>query len=231
MPVVAHAAKPLLVAAPAAECVAFAGGVNIREQGLAPTGIRVARAAGCQRDPSLWEPAPASEVTMRRRVATVSKKLNPTLGCSSPQSGFTLIELLVVMAIAALVLGVAPIAFDRLQSASQFRDAVRGMLTGLRQTRQMALQQGQPKAFNIDHRTGLFGPEGANLQKIPSSVNVKTTVGTRQGQANENVSQIVFFPDGGSTGGLVDLVRSSGQSTRIRVDWLFGQITQEPRKP
>lgn len=145
--------------------------------------------------------------------------------------GFTLIELLVVMAIGSLLVGVAPPAFDRLQAASQYRDTVRGLVNGLRQTRLKAIQQGQPMAFTIDLAAKQFGPEGAAAQKIPASVALITTVGSREGQSADTQARIVFLPDGGSTGGVVDVVRSTGQGTRIRVDWLMGQISQEPRTP
>jgi general secretion pathway protein H len=145
--------------------------------------------------------------------------------------GFTLIELLVVMAIAALLVGVAPPAFDRLQASSQYRDTVRGLVTGLRQTRLLAMQQGQAVAFTIDLAARQYGPEGATPQKIPSSVAIQTTVGTRDGQGADTQARIVFLPDGGSSGGMVDVQRPTGQGTRIRVDWLMGQISQEPRTP
>jgi general secretion pathway protein H len=145
--------------------------------------------------------------------------------------GFTLIELLVVMAIAALLVGLAPPAFDRLQSASQYRDTVRGMVTGLRQTRLQAMQQGRAATFTVDLASRQYGPEGGSSQKIPSSVAIQTTVGTREGQGADTWARIVFLPDGGSSGGHIDVNRPTGQGTRIRVDWLMGQISQEPRTP
>lgn len=145
--------------------------------------------------------------------------------------GFTLIELLVVMAIGALLVGIVPPAFDRLQAASQYRDTVRGLLTGLRHTQLKATQQGQPIAFVIDLAAMQFGREGQATQKIPSSVALTTTVGTREGQSPDALARIVFLPDGGATGGVIDVVRPTGQATRIRVDWLLGHITQEAYTP
>lgn len=149
------------------------------------------------------------------------------------QKGFTLIELLVVMAIGAMLVGLAPPAFDRLQSASQYRDTVRGLVTGLRQARQRAISQGQPVSFKIDPVSRQFGVEGAAMTLIPVSVQIKATVGSGQGEAQEQAvtPRITFMPDGGSTGGFLDVARQTGQGTRIRVDWLLGQIIQEPRTP
>jgi general secretion pathway protein H len=149
------------------------------------------------------------------------------------QKGFTLIELLVVMAIGAMLVGLAPPAFDRLRSASEYRDVVRGLVTGLRQTRQNAITEGQPTSFMIDTTQRQYGVEGKSMTSIPDSVQIKTTVGSRQGLAEPQASvpRITFMPDGGSTGGVLDVARASGQGTLIRVDWLLGKISQEPRTP
>ena len=40
-------------------------------------------------------------------------------------AGFTLIELMVVFALLALIVGLVPIAFNRLHESAQYRDTVR----------------------------------------------------------------------------------------------------------
>ena len=50
-------------------------------------------------------------------------------------AGFTLIELLVVFALLALIVGLMPIAFNRLHESAQYRDTVRAVLTDLRAAR------------------------------------------------------------------------------------------------
>ena len=45
------------------------------------------------------------------------------------------------------------------------------------------------------------------------------------------LSAIRFLPDGGATGGSIDIVRPSGAGVRLRVDWLSGQVLQEPLSP
>ena len=51
-------------------------------------------------------------------------------------AGFTLVELLVVFALLALIVGLVPIAFNRLNESAQYRDTVRAVLTDLRAARQ-----------------------------------------------------------------------------------------------
>jgi len=150
---------------------------------------------------------------------------------TSDQRGFTLIELLVVLAIGALLVGLVPSAFDRLREVSQYRDTVRAMVLDLRQARQQALTLGRFVAFEVNLSDRQFGIEGRTKKPLPGFLEVKTTVGS-QGEPDNNPRAVIgFLPDGGSTGGTIELVRQSGAGVLIRVDWLFGKVTQEPRTP
>ena len=148
-----------------------------------------------------------------------------------PRRGFTLIELLVVLAIGSLLVALVPSAFDRLREVSQYRDAVRAIVLDLRQARQQALAYGQVVLFRVNLSDRQFGIEGQPFKTLPASLEVKTTVGSNAEPDNSPQAAIAFMPDGGSTGGTIELVRPSGAGVRIRVDWLFGQITQQPRTP
>ena len=66
------------------------------------------------------------------------------------ERGFTLIELLVVFAIIALVVGLTPVAFDRLRDSAQYRDTLRTMLSEMRQARATAMSQGHEIRFKVD---------------------------------------------------------------------------------
>ena len=145
--------------------------------------------------------------------------------------GFTLIELLVVIAIAALLIAVVPTAMDKLREASQYRDTVRAMVLDLRHAHQLATAYGKPVVFQVDLAQRQFGIAGQAVKEIPASLEVKTTVGGSDSSQSDQPASITFLPQGGSTGGTVELVRQSGAGVRIRVDWLMGQTTQEPRLP
>ena len=148
---------------------------------------------------------------------------------NTTQKGFTLIELLVVLAIGALLIGLVPSAFDRLHESSQYRDTVRAMVIDLRQARQQAQTYGQVVNFHVNVPDRQFGIEGQPMKPLPTSLEIKTTVGHTALLNNAPQAIIAFMPDGGSSGGTIELARSSGGGVRIRVDWLFGQVTQEPR--
>jgi len=147
------------------------------------------------------------------------------------QRGFTLIELLVVLAIGSLLVALVPPAFDRLREVSQYRDTVRTMVTELKQARQQALAYGQAAVFRVDLSDRQFGIVGRPFKAVPDSLKVRTTVGSSDLPDNSQQAVITFMPEGGSTGGSIELIRKSGAGVRLRVDWLFGQITQEPLIP
>ena len=66
------------------------------------------------------------------------------------ERGFTLVELLVVFAILALLIGLAPVAFDRLRDSSQYRDTVRTMLNQMRSARYRAVTEGRETRFLVN---------------------------------------------------------------------------------
>lgn len=138
-------------------------------------------------------------------------------------AGFTLLELLVVLAIASLLIAMVPIAFDRLQEGSQYRNALRTMQSDMRQARQQAVTQGSPVRFQVDLAARTYGLAGKTPHPIPDTLQVRATVASVELQPNQ-VAAIQFLPSGGATGGSVDLLRPSGAGTRLKVDWLSGRV-------
>lgn len=151
--------------------------------------------------------------------------------CHAGQQGFTLIELLVVMAIGALLLGLAPTAFVRYRDGSQYRDTVRALVGDLRQARQRAQIHGQLVRFQVNLSDRQFGIEGLPPKTLPASLELKVTVGTNGLGDVRKQATIAFLPDGGASGGTLELLRQSGGGVRIRVDWLTGEVTQAPHVP
>lgn len=146
------------------------------------------------------------------------------------QGGFTLVELLVVFAIMALLAALTPLAYDRFKSSSEYRDTVRTMMGQMRAARFKAMTEGREIRFALDLRQRWYGMEGNAPKPLPESLQVKATVASvdlaPQGQAS-----IRFLPQGGATGGSIEILRSTGNGTRLRVDWLSGRVTQEALLP
>lgn len=146
------------------------------------------------------------------------------------QRGFTLVELLVVFAIMGLLVAVVPLAYDRMRESSQYRDTLRSMLSGLKSARSTALAQGRDAVFVVDLQHRAYRAAGGTERSIPDSLQVRATVAGTELSAQQEAA-IRFLPDGGATGGSIDILRASGQGVRLRVDWLSGRITQEALAP
>jgi general secretion pathway protein H len=143
-------------------------------------------------------------------------------------SGFTLIELMVVFALIALIVGLTPIMFDRLMDSVRYRDTVRAALTDLRSARQLAQTRGSQVRFAVDLQARTFGVDGGQTTRVPEPLEMRAVMAAQETGANGNNMSILFLPDGGASGGSLDLIRPSGQGVRLRVDWFTGRIEQEP---
>ncbi|MEO5671889.1 MAG: type II secretion system protein, partial [Ramlibacter sp.] len=143
------------------------------------------------------------------------------------QRGFTLLELLVVFAIVALLTALVPLAYDRLRESSQYRDAVRGVLSELRQARYRAVAEGREVHFTVNLAEGTYGAEGRPPKPLPQPLRIRTTVADIELQAGQSAG-IRFLPSGGATGGTVEILRPGGAGVRLTVDWLSGAVVQAP---
>lgn len=145
--------------------------------------------------------------------------------------GFTLLELLVVFAIMALLIALVPAAYENMRESAQYRDVVRTMLADIRSARTQALLSGAEVSFRVDLANRVFGADGHARRPIPAAVDLRATVaGIELG--SDGIASIRFLPGGGATGGTVDVSRhSSGMGTRITVDWLSGQVSQQALSP
>jgi general secretion pathway protein H len=144
-----------------------------------------------------------------------------TLPRRGSADGFTLIELLVVIAISALVLAIYVPPLTRTQvDRSRVELATRTLSADLRQMRQRALSSNLPQSISFDTRGQTYSlPIGKSPRHIPigASLHVSSLAGAE-------ASEITFFPDGTSTGGIVTL--ASGQKEyRVSVSWPFGRVT------
>src|SRR5690606_21556673 len=95
-------------------------------------------------------------------------------------SGFTLIEIMVVMALMALLVGLVPIAFGRLNEAAQYRDTVRAVLTDMRTARYLAQSEGEEVRFAVNIRERSFGIEGRPPHTVPEHLQMRAVMAQQE---------------------------------------------------
>lgn len=139
--------------------------------------------------------------------------------------GFTLIELVVVLALAALAVALVPPALGRLRDGMHYRDTVRAVVTELRAARQRARTDGVEVRFFVDLAERRFGLDESALRSLPASLQMRVTVAGIE-WSDRQVGAIRFLPQGGATGGSVDVLRAEGGGVRITVDWLSAAVSQ-----
>ena len=149
-------------------------------------------------------------------------------------AGFTLLELIVVLVIAGLFVALASPSMRGLYDSMQYRDAVRGVLSAAKNARRTAMAQGSPIDLVIDtDRKTYWLTEHASPQSasdapaIDERLSLEVTYAAEMSPGN-GLAAIRFFPLGGSSGGEISIRRPSGVGTMLRVDWLLGEVQQEP---
>lgn len=139
--------------------------------------------------------------------------------------GFTLLEVLVVMVIAALVLALVGTSISRSVSGAEMRTAARKVAANLRYTRTQAILQKREQVFLVDTEARTFQAPEREAVELPEGMSVALTT-ARTELTGESVGGIRFYPDGGSTGGYVEL-ESNDRIYKVSVAWLTGETVVE----
>ncbi len=145
------------------------------------------------------------------------------LRAAASQRGMSLLEILLVMALIGatglLAAGVLTGGFDRME----LRSTAREVAAQLRFARTRAIATGSTRQFTIDPGARAWQGAEGHAGEIPRSLEIEFT-GAREVQAGEGVGAIVFFGDGASTGGRVQL-RMRDAAWNIDVAWLTGEVS------
>jgi general secretion pathway protein H len=138
--------------------------------------------------------------------------------------GFTMLEMLVAITIVGLLLAVTVPASARFYESIQYRQAVRDVITALASARYRAINTGRAQDVTVDPRGKRLGSNG-EVTSLPEGLEVAVH---SAGELNsDSLGVIRFYPEGGSSGGGIDLEREDGSGVRISVDWLVGRVSQE----
>jgi len=141
------------------------------------------------------------------------------------QRGFTLVEVLVVMGIMALVLGLVATSMSRSISGAEARESGRNMVAALRYTRTQAILKKSEQVFTVNLEARSYQAPGRDPVDLPEGVELQLTTAASE-VVEDDVGRIRFFPDGGSTGGRVDL-NINGREFVVNVAWLTGEASLE----
>ncbi len=141
--------------------------------------------------------------------------------------GFSLIELMVVMAIMAAAAGAALPAMGRMYDAMQYRDAVRTVLSSAKAARFKALSSGRSVDWVYNANAREIRVDEKLQQQFDDSFSVEIT-SARELSNDARRAVIRFYPDGSSSGGDVRIEHQTGKGIQIKVDWLFGRVSQHP---
>lgn len=139
--------------------------------------------------------------------------------------GFTLVEIMVVMVIIALIMGMVATSLSSSVSAAEARAATRKLVASLRYTRARAIIDKSEKVFQVNTEERSYQAPGRKQVKLPEGVDVTITT-ARSEITSEDVAGIRFFPDGGSTGGHIELTVND-REYRVNIAWLTGETKME----
>jgi general secretion pathway protein H len=143
----------------------------------------------------------------------------------SESSGFTLVEVMVVMVIIALVMGMVATSMSSSISGAEARAAARKLVASLRYTRARAVLDKTEQVFLVNTEERSYLAPGRERVQLPEGVDVTITTARSEITA-EDAAGIRFFPDGGSTGGHIELTVNE-REYRVNIAWLTGETSLE----
>lgn len=146
----------------------------------------------------------------------------PPLRSLRDMRGVSLLEMLLVVALIAMIATLSAMALTGGLDGMRLRSATKELASQLRHTRAQAIATGRPQRFVIDPRTRRWQAPNGRDGRIPESLSVAFT-GARQAQARAGEGAILFFQDGGSTGGRITL-GAKGAAWSVDVTWLTGEV-------
>ncbi len=136
--------------------------------------------------------------------------------------GASLLEMLLVIALIAAISVLAAAALGGGIQGMQLRSAAKSVAAQLRYTRTQAIATGKPQRFTLDPATHAWTAPNGRKGEISPALRV-TFTGAREVQPRQGEGAIVFFADGASTGGRVQLSARSAV-WNIDVAWLTGEV-------
>ena len=140
------------------------------------------------------------------------------------QPGFSLLEVMMVLVIIALSYLLLPKLVFSGVSGAELRSNARAVATGLRLTRDAAINTKRESVLSLNLESREFTlPNDIRLHKLNDKLDVKLYTAEAD-LISDKMGTIRFYPDGSSNGGRVT-VAAGERGFEIEVDWLTGHVT------
>jgi general secretion pathway protein H len=140
------------------------------------------------------------------------------------QQGYSLLEVIVVIVIIGLSYSLLPKMVFSGVSGAELRSNVRAVATGLRLTRDAAINTRREAVMTLDLESREFTvQDDARIHKLHDKLDVKLYT-SQADLITEKIGTIRFYPDGSSNGGRVT-VSAGGRGFEVDVDWLTGRVS------
>ena len=146
------------------------------------------------------------------------------------QQGFSLLELVVVIVIIGLAYTLLPKMVFSGVSGAELRSNARAVATGLRLTRDTAINTRREAVMSVDLENRQFTVQNdSTVHKLNELLDVKLYT-SQADLITDKMGSIRFYPDGSSNGGRVT-VAAAGRGFDVDVDWLTGRVTIKDAPP
>jgi general secretion pathway protein H len=159
----------------------------------------------------------------RARCDTSSAPPRDRVSRAAKARGFTLIEILIVVTLIAALTVILIGAMNGGMDGLKLRSNAKKLVAELRHARAQAIATGTVQRFTIVPEQRTWTGAKQHHGEFPKAIKVVFT-GVRQVQAREGEGAILFFEDGASTGGRIQL-RVKKAAMNVDVAWLTGEVT------
>ncbi len=153
-------------------------------------------------------------------VLTVKRRSRLARVAAGHEAGFSMLEMVVVLAIVSIAMAVTIPALGKRNDFTILRAEAAGLAAKLRLLRSKAMQTNQMASMIFQPKTSSYMATGARAETaLHPDIAMQVTAQPLDGRTG----QVLFYPDGSSTGGQVKL--SSGtRSCTIEIVVLTGTV-------
>ena len=161
--------------------------------------------------------------TAPRRAVSRAGVSEAALSKAALSKGFTLIEILIVVTLVAALTLLLVGAMNGGMDGLKLRSNAKTLVAELRHARAQAISTGTVQRFTVEPEKRLWTGAKQRHGEFPKALKV-TFTGVRQVQAREGEGVILFFEDGASTGGRIQL-RVENAAWNVDIAWLTGEVS------